>query len=642
MHDPYFEATVADIRGFDLDDDALVLAGLEAEGEEIAPPDRLLRAVLRLRADRIEASLFDLEEVAARGHAVSVARYLEAGILARTDPGRAADALSRATTAAGRDRLVPAADLHHARGIVALRCGRTDEALAHVDAGLKVDDGSAVRWFDRATLCRELAREDEVETALLRAIDLDPDLAPAQWELGILHARAGRFHEAREAFGRALEQDPSLRSRALTDPRLESVRVRPELARLLQPSPSPDLRWVAAGPEWLRVLATEVELGELGVAFLDAGERARVAARVRRLWSAGGPVGTIHTQATLGESQRRLARRQPVAWGPTTRRRDGTEERSLLWLDDADPTRLWLSPSEAYPPFLWIDAGCDLESLRVALLDVAPARGVRREQLEATVRAFLGYAGRIVVPSPMGGELETAGIEGLDRHLSLSPFLEPGTWGSAFADDPWPDLIPPQPGLALKLEARQVEMGAQAPGQPWSCTWRLRHSRAWLTIEMHHGDIFVVEVRYRPAAHQNVVAHMNATFGCDYPLDMPLDAIATLLGFPFDGVGDLEPALRRASDPEEIAGLLLVLSALRHSELEAHATWRELADHPEVVVRATVANIALAYNFESLLEERSLLEPDPGLRAEIEAALDDGIEAPQWDPWTTRTEEATP
>src|SRR5690606_29566893 len=108
------------------------------------------------------------------------------------------------------------------------------------------------------------------------------------------------------------------------------------------------------------------------------------------------------------------------------------------------------------------------------------------------------------------------------------------------------------------------------------------------------------------------------------------------------GVGDLEPALRRATDPEEIAGLLLVLSALRHSELEAHATWRELADHPEVVVRATVANVALAYNFESLLEERSLLEPDPGLRAEIEAALDDGIEAPQWDPWTTHTEEATP
>jgi tetratricopeptide (TPR) repeat protein len=638
MHDPYFEATVADIRGFDLDDDAPVLEALEAEGEETTPPDRLLRAVLRLRADRPDAALFDLEQVAIAGHAVSVARYLQAGILARRsaegDPKRAEEALARAAAAAERDGLVPTADLSHARGLLAWRAGRLEEALGHVDAGLKADDTAAPRWLDHAILCRELARTEDMRASLARALEIDPELELAQWESAIVQATEGRFSDARESFRRALDQEPSLRARALTDPRLRSIRTRPELARLFETTPASDLRWVARGPEWLRVLATEPELGELGFGFLDIAERERLLTRARRTWTTG-PVGTLHTSATLAEAQRRLATVEPVAWGPATRRRDGAEEKSVLWLDDADPTRLWLAPGEAYPPFLWVDAGADVDALAVALAELAPPRGMRREHLPATVRAFLGYAGRIVVPSPYGGELEPAGIAELDRHLSLSPFLEPGAWGSAFADDPWPDQIPPQPGLALKMEARQKEMSAQAPGQPWSSTWRLRHSRAYFTIEAHHDDIFVVEVRYRPAPHERVVAHMNATFGCDFPRDMPLDAIAVLLGFAFDGAGDLEPALERADDPEEIAGLLLVLSALRHSQLDAHALWRAYAGHAEPVVRATVANIALAYNFESLLEERSLLEPDAGLRAEIEAALDEGIGPPGWDPWAS-------
>ena len=51
------------------------------------------------------------------------------------------------------------------------------------------------------------------------------------------------------------------------------------------------------------------------------------------------------------------------------------------------------------------------------------------------------------------------------------------------------------------------------------------------------------------------------------------------------------------------------------------------------LIRETIVNIAVAYNFESLLEERTLLEPDEELRGEIERMLDAGLAPPHWDPY---------
>lgn len=640
MHDPYFDATVADIRGFDLGDDAPVLAALEAAGPGLPPSDRLLRAVLRLRDGQSQAALDDLEAVAAVGHALSVARYLQAGIAAgagRLDS--AAAFLERARAAAKADTLVPEADLCHAEGVLAWRRGEIEDALARVALGLDHDDTEPRRWMDRASLAALLSRPDEQRSALERALELDHELATAHWELAIALLGTDHTGDAERHFDHALRLDPGLRLRVHTDVRLSAARDRPELAARLGPPAAPDRRWLDTAPSWLATLLRDPTVTERSVTALGSADRDRLGSALRETW-ATGPVGTLHTAATLQHARERLARMRPVALGPGARTREGAEERTSLWLDEADPTRLWLALSEAVPPFLWIDAGADPTSVTAALDGHVPRPAWRRGDLTRTVRGFFGYAGQLVVPSPYGGELETAGIAELERHFSLSPFLEAGAWGSAFAEDPWPDVIPAQPGLALKLEARGREVAAQAEGHPWSMSWRLRFSRSHFTLEVHHDELFVVEVRYRPSPHGDVVATMNATFGCDYPLDLPLDAIATLLGFPFDGATDLEPILDASEDPAEIAGILLVLSALRHSELDAHVLWRRFAAHPHELVRTTVANIALAYNFESLLEERSLLEHDPGLRTQIEEALDAGIDPPDWDPWA-RAEEDT-
>ena len=193
--------------------------------------------------------------------------------------------------------------------------------------------------------------------------------------------------------------------------------------------------------------------------------------------------------------------------------------------------------------------------------------------------------------------------------------------------------IPAQPGVTLKLAERQAQVAQQARGHVWSLTRRTRHSRSYLTIEVHHGDLFVAEVRYRPSPHTGVVEAMNAHFGCDYPPDMPVDAVAALLGFQFDGSADLETELSRTLDPEQLAALLYVLSALRHDDLGALPLWRRYLDHPDPEVRSAIVDVAVAYNYEVLLEEMSLRESDPDLRAEIETLLDQGIPLPEDDPW---------
>jgi hypothetical protein len=272
--------------------------------------------------------------------------------------------------------------------------------------------------------------------------------------------------------------------------------------------------------------------------------------------------------------------------------------------------------------------------MRRALAELFPPPRPSRVDMPARARGFLGYRSRFFVPSPYTGGLEPASILELDRHFAMNPFLESAAWGSACDDDPWPDEIPDQPDLTLKLAERQAVVAQQARGHVWSLTRRTRHSRSHLTIEVHHRDIFVAEVRYRPSVHLTVIEAMNTHFGCDYPTDLPVDAVAALLGFQFDGAADLEAELPRAEDPEQLAGLLYVLSALRHDDPGVLAIYRSHLEHPAAVVRRTLGDIAMAYNYEALLEEMSLREPDPELRAELESLLDEGIPIPADDPWS--------
>lgn len=634
MYDPFFEAAMAEIRGFDLGDDAELLARLD-ERATLSADDQLLRGVLLHRAGRPDDAVASLDLAAEQGAGRSRTLYLKSCMLRDADRmGEALEALEEAQEAAARDGLVSAADLVHAGGLLDWSVGNHVDALAAIERALALDDTSAARWLHRGQLLALVGRLDEAERAFDRALLEEQDLDVAMVERAALEARRGKADAAADWLTKAIRLEPTHRRRAADDPRFEPVRGDAAFVELLPRTRPPErLVWLDDLAPWMAALRRDPELEPLGLEWLDESESEKI---LRDLLAEHerGPLGTMHTEATLRRSRELLATRRAVARGPGSRTRERVEEPCLLFVDALRPQDgLWLALSASYPPFLWLRVEPRPRGLKRALAESFPRPRPRRVDMPHRVRGFLGYRSRFFVPSPYTGGLEPATILELDRHFSINPFVEAAAWGSAYDDDPWPDEIPAQPGLTLKLAERQAQVAQQARGHVWSLTRRTRHSRSYLTIEVHHGDIFVAEVRYRPSPHVGVVEAMNAHFGCDYPTDLPVDAVAALLGFQFDGAVDLEAELARAGDPDQLAALLYVLSALRHDDPGALPIWRRHLEHPVLEVRSCIVDVAMAYNYEVLLEEMSLREPDPELRAELEILLDRGIPVPEDDPW---------
>lgn len=635
MHDPCFEATVAEIRGFDLGDDAELLARLDARAAEgLSIHDRLLRAVLLHRAARVDEAVACLEQAIDEGAGRSRALYLKSCVLREAGRmGEALEALAEAQEAAGDGLMVPA-DLAHAWALLEWSTGNHVDALASVDRALALDDASAFRWLHRGQLLVALGRRDEAERAFDRALLEEQDLDLAMVERAALEVARERPDAAADWLAKAVRLEPEHRRRAAADPRFAPVREHPAFTELLPRARTPEeLRWLDGVAPWMSALRHDPEVVAMGLTWLGEAESERL---LRSLLAEHerGPLGTMHTEATLRRSRELLATRRAVARGPSCRTRERVEEPTLLFVDALRPQDgLWLAFSPAVPPFLWVRVDPRVGGLHIALGELSSRPRPSRIDMPGRARGLLGYRGRFFVPSPYTGGLEPASLLELDRHLSTNPFLESASWGSAYDDDPWPDEIPAQPGLTLKLAERQAQVSQQARGHVWSMTRRTRWSRSYLAIEVHHHDVFVADVRYRPSPHASIVAAMNAYFGCDYPTDLPVDVVAALLGFQFEAAADLEAQLARTTDPEELAALLYVLSALRHDDPGALPLWRRQLEHPSIEVRRAMADVAAAYNYEVLLEELCEREPDPALRSELEALLDEGIPVPDDDPW---------
>jgi len=634
--DPYFDVVAARVRGSDFGDDAELIAVLESRCDQdlahMEGEDWLLLAVLRHRAGDDEDALSCLERAARMGHSVSLARYMQGQISLRA--GRCEDAsewFDAAAAANAEHQLVPASVMIHARGSVARAESRFEDALALYHRALQLDGRCAGRWRATADLLLELHRPDEARAMLEKAIEEDPEDPETRYLLGVTSAILGEADTAMEWLTPLVESSPAMRGRLAVDERIANGVATRSVLRLLHGPPASELEWLAEFPRWLARLREAPMAERLGLRWLTEDESND---RLERLWSfyGRGPLGTMHTPSTLRLSREILGHCRPVALGPISITRNGKPEPMLLLIDEDQPDRLLLALSEAYPPFLWLDAGQTAQSLLDCLSSFFPRPQHKRVDMPIIARGFMGYRFRFGVPSPYTGEIEPASVAELDRHFALNPFVETASWGSLFSEDPWPDEIPAQPDLATKVEVRQREVSAQAEGAVWSVTRRTRHSRSYLSVELHHRDVFVAEVRYRPAPHAKSIARMNAHFGCDYPEDMPIDAVAALLGFQFDAIEDLTARLDATSEPDEIAGLLTVLSALRHSDLGIVRFYRRYMDHPEPVVRTTLCNIFVAYNYESMLEEMCLMEPDAEIRAQIEPLLNEGIPVPVFDP----------
>jgi len=626
MHDPDFEAAVAGIRGFDLGDGGHLLAELDARGSEgLGEEEWLLRGVLLYQAGKHDDALECFDEAIERGSAPARPLYLKSCLLRDLQRvGEALETLIEAREAAATDPSISAAELDHAHGLLFWRVDRPEDALREIDRGLELEPTMAARWLHRGQLLAELDRVDEAVAAFDRALLEEQDLHRAMYERAALEAKRGDAAAAAQWLTKAVHLDPEQRTLALEDPRFADLREHEALASLLAPERAADLHWLDGLATWMSELRGALELSRLGLSWLGEAESRSISEALAAEYEEG-PLGTMHTEETLGRSRELLQRRVAVARGPASRTREGQDEPCVLFVDKARADQgLWLALSVSYPPFLWIPVAPRSAAVTEALAEFFPRSRRTRIDMPPVARGFLGYRSRFVVPSPYTGGLEPATIVELDRHFAINPFVESASWGSACADDPWPDEIPEQPDLTHKITLRQHGVAEQARGHIWSLTRRTRHSRSYLSIEVHHDEIFVVELRYQPSWHPEVIEAMNTHFGCAYPTDLPVDAVAALLGFQFDDTDDLEARLN-PEQPEELAGLLYVISALRHADPGVLALYRHTLGHADPVVRSTIADISLAYNYEALLEEMSLRESDPVICEELEEILDEGI-----------------
>ncbi len=641
MDDLQFEATVAEIRGFDLGDDSQLLAHLDTRMVEgLRGEEWLLRGVLLHRAGRYDDAVESLDQAVEKGHALSQAHYLKSCVLREHGSmGEALEALEEARMAAAEDGLLTSADLEHAQGLLFWRVGNKEDALYCVEQALDADEHHAERWLHRGQLFAELERPDEAAEALERALAEEQDLHQAMYERAAVEASRGDADSSAQWLGKASRLQPEHRRRAAEDPRFSGVREHEAMRELLASTPSTELQWLDELAPWMAAFRQDDRLERLGVEWLSKARSDRISVNLEVDYE-DGPLGTMHTATTLDRSRELLETRVAVAQGPGSRTREGVLEPCILFVDAARPRDgLWLALSSSYPPFLWLRVAPNVDELAAVLAEFFPRPRRSRVDMSRHARGFVGYRSRFVVPSPVTGGLEPATLVELQRHLAINPFVESVCWGSAYAEDPWPDEIPDQPNVVHKIAEHQRMVARQERGHAWSLTWRTRHSRSYLTIEVHHHDIYVAQLRYRPSTHSEAVESMNTHFGCDYPADMPIDAVAALLGFQFDGARDLEAQLPTATDPEHLAGLLLVLSALRHEDLGVLELYRRYVDHPATVVRSTVGDIAVAHNHEVLLEEMSVREPDAELRTEIEALLDEGIPLIEEDPYASLDED---
>lgn len=629
--DPYFDAVTAELRGFDLGDDDELLGELVRRRAQTTKSmgfaDWMLLGVLMHRVGADEEALSCFEEASAMDQHAALPRYLEAQLF--LDRGQADEAealLDLAEEHNEHDPALPPAELVHARGSVALARGRTEDALSYYAAALRLDGSRCPRWLDLANLCRALGHTSDALEAAQQAALVDPDYEPAFYCLACAAAEAGVDDAAVDALRTSLRLAPERRHGLHDDPAFERLRSHATFAALVRDehAGSTDLRWLETFPPWLQAMRHDRALLEQGVQWIGEDESRARSEQLETLYAEGGPPGVSHTDATLRWARNQAKRARFVARGPASVRRDGTLEPSWLVVDEDDPARVFVALCDAYPPFLWLDAGSTPTSVHDTLADYFPSPSRDRRSLAGRARGFMGYRGRFGVESPTG-ELVPADELGLDHHFALCPFLEPGSWGSAYADDPWPERVPEQPNSIPHFERRQRETNRQADGLVWTRTRRSRHSRSYLGFELHHDDILILDVRYHPSRHTSVVDRLNQHFGSDYPRDMPVDVIAALLGFGFDGAKDLQSTLEITSEPQSIAGLLSLLSALRHSDISMFHLFRRYMDHPDAVVRTTLWNVFATYNYESLLEEALLLEQDPETEQELRKLLDEGI-----------------
>lgn len=498
--------------------------------------------------------------------------------------------------------------------------GRLDEALAAYE---RAEASLPLATAERARLLR--TRGD-----LHAALEVLDGIADDNWEARELVA-ATRVDLQRRVVGLDVAVEEAQKAGLVR----EGMEDEPLLAPLLEhPAVRAvlhvDTSWLAAWPDLVRLSSSE-ELRAAGVRFLDEGAAREGGEALARYYAGNYHLGVIWSEELFGASRDMAHGKIKLADGPTLGNTDwGYTPRVELYVDLERPGTVFVLPCLGFPAALMIEVPAEEGALLAAFSALIQRERTPRVALTGHARAFLGYIHTLLLPNPyQSGSFDIATPLAFERHFASSPAVTANClWGSAFADDPWPDRFPAQPNYALKLQRLVADYRQQGEGAICSYTRRTSCSRSQLALELH-GQVWIADVRYRPSPFGEVVARLNALAGTSYPTDMPLDVVVALHGFGWMEEAELRAKLLEAP-PEQVPAYLDVVAAVGCHDLRTLDLLRPFARREELSIRGSLYDVAATYNWMPLLFDLAP-EEDPELADYVASAFLGGFAPPRYD-----------
>lgn len=357
--------------------------------------------------------------------------------------------------------------------------------------------------------------------------------------------------------------------------------------------PACTVSFAAEAPPWLTTLCADPGAECAGVRFYPAPLRA--AAVTAEPEAAGWFVGEV----ALG------ADRPPAQ----------------LFFRPTAPHRLFAALEPRLPASLWVPVGKNMAMLTAALGRYRTLAVPSRLRLPLPQRGFIGHR------DSLGQDFTE-----LAAALAGHPAIDPLSWGSFYADDPWPRPLPADLPAATRA-LLQRHYTRQATDGSRSLTFVTRWSRSLVSLEDHAGALVLSIASAEPVpAAATDPARPIAVQPADAELrDAPADVRWALLGHAFASASVLQERLRSAVRPtpsgegDDRVTTLLGLAAVYGDDLRLLETLRRIArlTPGDWALRAAAIAIAERHGYTLLLHELQAGETDPELAAELAALTGD-------------------
>lgn len=644
------ERLIDSLRGMELEDpdDAPERAQLEAllSDDRISTFGRLLLAMLHFRAGRFEEAasvLVPAPEDETYGVATAVLTGAALSRAGRHDeawralkPSADARTLDTLTEAAPKNDHVGPTFLAAARANALWMAGERALAVKLAEAAAALPEAPNTRWQELAQYAAAQGQWPAVVSALAQ-VKADDLYHLSHYTLALAHRALGDEQAALDALRAAIQYDRALRQIASADPRLAGL---PGLDALTADL-NPDLSWLRRRKDIAHLLASE-GLRNAGVRWVgEATSKAQTAEICGRYKKKTYPRGLLWSVAWWKACGALARGKTLVAELPEAHKRAMGARAGAIFHDKKDPNHLYFTPSPEIPAGLWIRVVATEDALLAALGWWYPIRRVPRLELPCCVRAWAGNMRSLVVPNPYSGELEAAGTHEISRFWVSSPVVDMLGWGSAYDDDPWPNVVRLGGGGGIGMTVKMREYGQDREGALPQLNHRTHFSRSQLRLEVHPDGMYIWEIRYRPSPFAEPIARFNEQCGYKLPLDLPIDVAAALFGFEFGTMAWLQACLDDPEYADRLYPLVTMAAGVGYGDLRTSALLRRFARHPSRDAAAAAINAMIRYNLPFLLAEAGTLPLPPEFLSVIAARVDEGIGPPlaQLEPYDDEDED---